>query len=170
VIVDLAIPPGTSRAQPPRLEQGLPSIEAPGLAYAVLRGPSTVIASFLDGEQCSRFELALPRLDAAFVLKAALCASGLRHRPDRRVSDTVDAVLLAAACLEDEDCVEALRLHRRRSDVRKARRWFEDGFRTPTSIGARRVERHYERDGAGTGGGEWATAVAQRLIGAVEDA
>jgi hypothetical protein len=37
------------------------------------------------------------------VLKAALAASGVRSRPAKRITDTADAVMLAAACTDDPD-------------------------------------------------------------------
>lgn len=38
-LVDLLVAPGSSRADPPILEEGLTTLSAPGLAYAILRRP-----------------------------------------------------------------------------------------------------------------------------------
>jgi hypothetical protein len=78
-VVDLLVAPGASRAEPPILEPGLPSLAAPGLAYAMLRGATPLELNLIGDEQRS-FALQTVKLDAAFVLKAALTASGARQR------------------------------------------------------------------------------------------
>lgn len=167
VLLDIVIPPGASRKQPPILERGLESIAAPGLAYAVLRGPVPTNVDFVDG-RIFAFRLPIPTLDAALVLKAALAASGARTRPDRVISDSVDAIMLAAACLERPETFRALRDHHRRSDVRKSVRWLADAFRSPTAVGARRAETHFDHEGYGAGGGRWAAEVAGAFGAALE--
>jgi len=168
ILLDIVIPPGASRDEPPLIERGLESVAAPGLAYAVLRAPVTASVSFVDGEQSFDFQLPIPALDAALVLKAALVESGVRSRPDRVRSDSVDAIVLAAACLKRPDALRALRDHRRRSDVRKSVRWLTDAFRSPTAVGSRRVETHFEKDGYAPGAGRWAAEVAGAFRAALE--
>jgi hypothetical protein len=163
IIVDVVIAPGASRTDPPLLEPGLETIRAPGLAYAQHRGPVAVTLRFVDGDEIAEFPVHVPPLDAAFVLKAALAVSGVRTRPDRVQSDSVDSILLAAACLTDPPSIAALREHRSRSDVRKALRWTAEAFRSPTASGARRVDQYVEGLGGGIGGGSWAHEVAQTL-------
>lgn len=168
VLLDIVVPPGASRQQPPLVERGLESVAAPGLAYAVLRGSIAAHASFVDAGRSFDFQLPIPTLDAALVLKAALVESGVRTRPDRVRSDSVDAVMLAAACLRRPDALRALRDHRRRSDVRKSVRWLAHAFRSPTAVGSRRVETHFVGDGYGPGGGRWAAEVASAFAAALE--
>ncbi|HEU0019719.1 MAG TPA: hypothetical protein VFQ14_05450 [Thermoleophilaceae bacterium] len=168
VLLDIVVPPGTSREEPPLVERGLESVAAPGLAYAVLRGPVTAAVSFVDGEQSFDFHLPIPALEAALVLKAALVESGVRTRLDRVRSDSVDAIMLTAACLKRPDALRALRDHRRRSDVRKSIRWLTDAFRSPTAVGSRRVETHFEEDGYGPGAGRWAADVVSAFAAALE--
>lgn len=81
LLVDLFVAKGASRHEPPMLEKNLMTLAAPGLAYALSRGPYVVDAAFVDGATTTALELPLPRLDAAFVLKGALVASGVRTRP-----------------------------------------------------------------------------------------
>lgn len=109
-IVDLVVPSGSSREDPPLLEAGMLSIAAPGLAYAISRGPVKFTLTFQDAKRSDddAFVLNLPALDAAFVAKAALVQRGIRMRSDRRQRDTVDAISLAAACLEDDAAIEHL--------------------------------------------------------------
>jgi hypothetical protein len=158
-VVDLLIAPGASRAQPPILEPGIPSLAAPGLAYALLRGPMPLELNLI-GEEHRSFALHTVNLDAAFVLKAALVASGLRQREDRRITDTVDAVMLAAACAGDVDAMTELGARRKRSDVRAAVRWMSEQFASPLSATARRVTAHVGSEE----GGEWAFTVARRFV------
>ncbi len=164
--VDLGIAPGGSRARPPLLEKGMTAIEMPGLAYA-LRHRTAAAVKFVDGERTSRFELPLPRLDAAFVLKGALVASGARLRPQHRQRDTADALSLALACAGDDAAVDALRANRRRSDVAAAIRWLARGFDSPRSAAARRTQVHFEEEAGISSGAEWAVESAARLIEAV---
>jgi hypothetical protein len=131
VVVDLLVAPGASRHEPPVLEQDLTSLAAPGLAYAILRGVRMMHVDFYDEGDVTSFDLPLPHVDAAFVMKAELTRSGVRTRADRRRTDTVDAVSLAAACLNNAESIDALRGHRKRSDVRGARRWMAESFGDP---------------------------------------
>jgi hypothetical protein len=168
VLLDIVVPPGASRRQPPLVERGLESIAAPGLAYAVLRGPVPASVSFVDDGQSFDFQLPIPNLDAALVLKAALVESGVRTRPDRVRSDSVDAIMLAAACLKRPDALRALGEHRRRSDVRKSISWLANAFRSATAVGSRRVETHFDQNGYGPGAGRWAAEVVGAFTVALE--
>jgi hypothetical protein len=164
VLVDVMVAPDASRADPPIVERGLETVAAPGLAYAMLRPTVLASTTFVDGEETSPFDLPIPTLDAAFVLKAALAESGVRTRPDRVRSDTVDAFMLAAACLDDTASLTALQDHRARSDVRKSIRWTEEVFRSATAVGSRRVEDHFIDEGYGAGMGAWAHQTAKSLL------
>lgn len=168
VLIDVVIPPGGSREDPPIVEPGLETVAAPGLAYAVARPAVLASGTFVDGPDEWSFELPIPTLDGAFVLKAALAESGVRTRPDRVRSDTVDAISIAAACVEERSSLVALREHARRSDVRRSVRWLAEVFRSPTAIGSRRVEDHFVDEGYGPGMGEWAHRVAGSLLEAIE--
>lgn len=143
LVVDVLVAPGSSREEPPLLEQGISTLAAPGLAYALLRGIRHVDVEFDDGSQVADLTLPLPTLDAAFVLKAALAESGVRRRADRRRVDTVDSLLLAAALLEKADDLAILREHQRRSDVRKALRWLNTSFSKRDSVGSARVAEYF---------------------------
>jgi hypothetical protein len=169
MIVDVVIARDASRHDPPMLEAGLETVAAPGLTYAQLRGPVAVVVRFVDGEDIAEFQVNVPHLDAAFVLKAALAHSGVRTRPDRVQNDSVDAIMLAAACSQEPASIEALREHRRRADVRKSLGWMEKAFRSPSAAGAGRVERHVADQGGGSGGGEWAHRIALALSSALDE-
>jgi hypothetical protein len=160
-VVDLLAAKGQSRADPPVIEPGLSSVAAPGLAYALRRGPVEVEIIF--GGDDAGVPVQLIRLDAAFVMKAALCAEGIRQRPDRRRSDTIDAMLLAAACLEDEQAKGSLATNRGKGEVRVALRWLEERFKTSRTKEARRVAEYLDEVGR-TDGGEWAADRAARLV------
>lgn len=158
-VVDLLVAPGASRRDPPLVESGLPSLAAPGLAYGLLRGP-VQFELVLLGKERRRFRFTTVQLDALFVMKATLTAGGLRPRADRRQADTVDSVMLAAACLQDDAAMDALVAHRRRSDVRAAVKWIGQKFESPRSAEARRVEAYTgAREGA-----VWSVEVAQRFV------
>jgi hypothetical protein len=166
-LVDLGVAPGTSRQEPPVLERGISTIAIPGLAYA-LRRRTRVAVEFVDDELRRRFELPLPELDAAFVLKGALVPSGVRNRRDRLRRDTVDAICLARACLERQGAIEALRAERKRSDVRKALAWVASSFSSESAAAARRVRDHFEDEARIATGGGWAVDTAKRFIAAIE--
>jgi hypothetical protein len=169
VLVDVVVPPGSSREDPPLIEKGLESVAAPGLAYAIRRGPTDVNGSFVDGRSQFSFRMPLPTLDSALVLKAALAESGLRTRLDRIRSDSVDSVTLAAACLKTPAAIMALRQQQStRRDLRKSLRWLYDAFRSPQAIGSRRVEDHFVEEGLGPGAGTWAHEVALALRAALD--
>lgn len=120
MIVDLFVAKGASRDEPPILEKGIATLAAPGLAYALTRPTVMVELELVEGRGSTVVEVPLPSLDAAFVLKAALVASGVRLRPDRRERDTVDAVMLAAVCASDSAAVHALAEGSGRSEVKRA--------------------------------------------------
>lgn len=159
--VDLGIAPGGSREEPPVLEHGMTTIAVPGLAYAMQRRTS-ITTEFLDRGHSRSFDLPVPTLDAAFVLKGALVASGVRRRADRRQRDTVDAISLAAACANDSPSMEALGTSEKRSDVRDAVGWIREAFSSPRSAAAARVEAHFDEEGIADAA-EWAVAVAGRF-------
>jgi hypothetical protein len=161
-IVDLLVAPGSSRANPPILEQGLTTFPAPGLAYAILRRPKPLSLIVAHGETEREFKLPIVSLDSGFVMKAVLTASR-RLRPDRRITDTADAVMLAAACVSDQESLLALREHRRRKDVREATRWMTSAFETETTAAARRIERHFEAEFGQAGGAAWAVDISGRF-------
>jgi hypothetical protein len=88
------------------------------------------------------------------------CPVGLPVRATReRVVDTVDGIMLAAACLSDAISLGQLRAHSRRSDVSMAIRWMRDRFTSAESAESRRVTRHV----GSPHGGEWAMDVAARF-------
>lgn len=161
-LVDLLVAPGSSRADPPILEADLTTLSAPGLAYAILRHPETLALTIACEGGARRFKLPIVVLDSAFVMKAALTASH-RLRPDRRITDTTDAVMLAAACTGDNPGMAALREHRRRKDVREAIHWMTESFESERTAAARRVERHIESEAGQPGGGTWAVEVSRRF-------
>jgi hypothetical protein len=161
-IIDLLVAPGSSRADPPILEADLTTFPAPGLAYAILRRPKSLRLTITHEGTARRFELPIVSLDSAFVMKAVLTASR-RLRPDRRITDTADAVMLAAACIRDEEGIAALRQHRRRKDVREATRWMTTAFDVKTTAAARRVGRHFEAELGHQGGAAWAVDTSRRF-------
>lgn len=162
-VVDVLVAPG-SRADPPPLEPGLTTLAAPGLAYAQLRGPIP-LELVLAEEDISTFRFWTVHLDAAFVMKAALVASGARTRRDRATTDTVDAVMLAAACLDHGSAIDELGNHPRRSDVKTAVGWLAKSFKTSRSAAAQRVAAH----AGATEGADWSVEVAARFVSALED-
>ena len=95
-------------------------------------------------------------------MKAVLTASR-RLRPDRRITDTADAVMLAAACANDKEGITALRQHCRRKDVREATRWMTSSFETAAAAAARRVERHFQAELGQPGGAAWAVEVSRHF-------
>lgn len=95
-------------------------------------------------------------------MKAVLTASR-RLRPDRRITDTADAVMLAAACANDKEGITALRGHHRRKDVREATRWMTNSFATTATAAARRVERHFQAEFNQPGGAAWAVKVSREF-------
>ena len=139
--VDVLIAKGASRSDPPMLEKGVPTLAAPGLAYALSRGAVLVDVAFVDGSATTTVELPLPTLDAAFVLKGALVASGVRMRPDRRQLDRVDAIMLAAACLQDANALEDL-VRARGGERRHALTWLARVCGHPESGAAQAVGRY----------------------------
>lgn len=166
-LVDLLVAPGASRDDPPVLEAGIESLAAPGLAYAILRRPTKLSLALADGEQEQAFELPVVKLDAALVMKGALVASGMRLKRDRRVTDTSDAVMLAAVCTADSDGLAELRQNERRKDVREAIEWLTTAFSDEKSQAARRVEQHFESEFGQSGGGAWAVDASAHFAAAL---
>lgn len=103
-------------------------------------------------------------LDAAFVMKAALTAGGHRTRADRRITDTTDAVILAAACLRHDAAIEALAANRRQSEAKAALGWIRERFGSPRAAMPQRVAGHFGSEPAAT----WAVEVALALSRAIE--
>jgi hypothetical protein len=166
LLVDLFVAKGASRDEPPVLEKGVVTLAAPGLGYALARKPYFISLAFADGDVLTEVELPLPTLDGAFVLKAALAASGVRMRPDRRTRDRVDAVMLAAACARDEDALSALSATTNR-EARRALKWIQTQVDDPGSAVAQTLERYLDEEHQIPGGGEWAVGVAEQLAGAL---
>lgn len=160
--VDLLVPKGASRHEPPLLERDMSTVAAPGLAYAFTRGVHFASAIFVDDAASRTMELPLPTLDAAFVLKAALVSSGVRKRPDRQRRDRVDAVMLAAACAHDPAAIAALRAPGNR-EAEQALRWLATAVDSPGSAVARAVAEHLEREHAVPNGGDWAVDVSRAI-------
>jgi hypothetical protein len=156
LVVDLLVAAGASRARPPIVEQGLPSLAAPGLAYAIRRGPVPLTVVLRRGDVSRSFAMHAVTLDAAFVMKATLVVSGVRTEPDKRITDTADAVMLAAACARDPAAMRALAGQRANGEAKKAIAWIQDRFSSPTSAEARRVSRHTLSDA----GAAWAVDAA----------
>jgi hypothetical protein len=86
-------------------------------------------------------------------------------RGDRWITDTVDAVMLAAACISDDDAMTELAVRRKRSDVRAAVRWIREQFTSPQPTAARRVAAHV----GGKENGKWAVTVARRFVEILQD-
>ncbi len=172
MLVDLFVAKGASRDEPPILEKGIETLAAPGLAYALTRPTVVVELELVDGPASTVVEVPLPSLDAAFVLKAALVASGVRLRPARRESDTVDAVMLAAVCASDSAAVQALAEGSRRSEVKRALAFLREGLDRADRAAARRVIDYLQRERgiASEIAGEWVVQVAARLASMVDEA
>lgn len=166
-LLDLLVAPGASRADPPLLEAGMPSLAAPGLAYAIVRRPTHLKLTLSTKEQERTFELPIVKLDAAVVMKGALASSGMRMKPDKRITDTSDAIMLAVVCAANPQSVAQLRKHRRRSDVRQALGWLTQAFADEKSRAARRVEQHFESEFAQSGGAAWAVEASARFTEAL---
>jgi hypothetical protein len=161
-VVDCLVARGASRQEPPLVETGMNSLAAPGLAYAIGRGP-VPLRIVLCGAEPRKVTLSTITLDAAFVMKAALAASGVRTRPDRRVADTADGIMLAAACIDQPDAIAALRSNARRSEVRTAMNWIDKSFGSERAVGPRRFSEY-----AGAEADVWALDVARRMLGLVK--
>jgi len=131
VLIDLLIPPGASRANPPRLGRQI-MFEAAGSRFAFELLPEKVEVTL--GEQ--RLEFLTPRLAGALVLKAVVMG-----RVRRRVrDDAVDvARLLACARTEPDVLSTDLRGAARRGDVREGLRVIGHLFAEESSKGARLV-------------------------------
>jgi hypothetical protein len=110
-------------------------------------------------------ELPLPTLDAAFVLKGALVESGVRTRPDRRRRDRVDAIMLAAACLTDDEALEALRQVPNK-EARRALRWLAERVTHAESPVAEAIGGYLHDEHGLPGGADWAVEIAAALTSA----
>lgn len=117
-VVDIIGVPGRSRDKPPILEEGLETIEGPGLEYAFKFDPVSMCVEFVDirTDQAVEIEVPLPPLDAAVVLKGALAGK----RQLRIGADLADLAVLADALLEDEASIQRLLEHRAMSSATKA--------------------------------------------------
>jgi hypothetical protein len=138
LVVDLLVAKGASRETPPVVELGIESLAAPGLRYALGRD-AVPLELVLRAEESRTFRLHTITLDAAFVMKAALVVSGVRTRPDQRISDTADAVMLAAACARDPEAMTQLRDAQGRGEPRTAIRWVTERFGNVRTAEARRM-------------------------------
>jgi hypothetical protein len=163
--VDLLVASGASRADPPQVEAGIPSVAAPGLAYGLLRGAVPVSVALVDGSVVDEVVLRLPQLDAAFVMKANLVE--VRAKPGKVETDTVDATMLAALCLDDPGAVSALAKFQKRSDVKRALA-FLDSIDDPRGRAARRVEAFFASEYGAVGGAPWASQLARALLDAIQ--
>ncbi len=168
-LVDLLLPKGASRARPPVIEAGLDSLAAPGLAYAIARGAERLDLRLSEAGRTHRFELPIASLDAMLVMKATLVADGARTEVARRMVDTADAVMLAAAVRHDTASLRALATNRARSEPRRALRWLRERFSDERSAEARRVESHFERERRGAGGAAWAVAAVGEFLAALDE-
>jgi len=168
-LVDLLLPKGASRAHPPVIEVGLDSVAAPGLAYALARGPERLDLRLSEASRVHRFELPIAALDAMLVMKATLVADGARTEVGRRVVDTADAVMLAAAASHDAPSLQALAANRMRSEPRRALRWLRERFSDERSAEARRVESHFAREYRNAGGAAWAVTVVRDFLAALDE-
>jgi hypothetical protein len=168
-LVDLLLPKGASRAQPPMIEAGIDTVAAPGLAYAIARGPERLDLRLSERGRVHRFELPIAALDAMLVMKATLVADGARTQLDRRVVDTADAIMLAAALSHDAASLQALARNRTRGEPRRALRWLHEHFSDERSAEARRVESHFERERRGPGGAAWAVEAVAAFLAALDE-
>jgi len=165
LLVDVFVAKGASREEPPVLEKGVVTLAAPGLTYALACHPYFVDVDFVDEDTTTAMELPLPTLDAAFVLKGALVESGVRTRPDRRRRDRVDAIMLAAACLTDDEALEALR-HAQNKEARRALRWMAERVTHAESPVAQTIGDYLHDEHDLPGGADWAVEIAAALTSA----
>lgn len=163
-LVDLLLPKGASRAHPPVIEAGLDSVAAPGLAYAIRRGAEMLDLTCNSDDAERTFHLPIATLDAMLVMKATLAQAEVRMQQERRIADTVDAVMLTAACAEDPVSLRALRRHRRSSEPAGALKWLAASFDARNTRHARRVERYFEHEYDRPDGAEWAVGTVARFF------
>jgi hypothetical protein len=116
-----------------------------------------------------RFVLPIASLDAMLVMKATLVADGARSEIGRRVVDTSDAVMLAAAITHDAASLRELARNRARSEPRRALRWLRERFTDERSAEARRVEAHFRSEYRNAGGAAWAVAVVRDFLAALDE-
>lgn len=166
LLVDVFVAKGASRDEPPVLEKGVRTLAAPGLAYGLSRRPYVVTVEFAEGADVTELQLPLPTLDAAFVMKGALTASGVRVRADRRQRDRVDTVMLAAACLQDAGALAALRAAKGK-EPRAALRWMRESLTDADTPAARALDQHLLAEHDLPGGAQWAVGVSDRLTRAL---
>jgi hypothetical protein len=165
-LLDLLLPKDASRDDPPIIEAGIDSVAAPGLAYAIRRGAARLDLTLVTDEDSHRFTLPIATLDAMLVMKAGLLADGTRAQTDRRITDTFDAVVLAAACTHDHEALRAL-AHAKGREAARAMRWLRSSFPAADALAPRRVERHVASEHGQPGGGDWATATVATFLAAL---
>lgn len=135
VLVDLLVPPGGSRGEPPKIGKQI-LFRADGAAFAFELPPEAVRVRL----ERRTIEFQIPRLAAALVHKTIVLAS---MRP-RYLVDAADvARLLAVTRREPQEAVEDFGVHRRRSDVRRALEALADLFGDENARGARWVEQEH---------------------------
>lgn len=132
VLVDLLVPPGGSRADPPRIG-GQAMFRAEGAAFGFELPPERVTARL----RRRRVEFQVPRLAPALVHKALVLAA---MRPRYLVDASDVARLLRTVRREPDGALEDLAGNRRRSDVRMALTAVAGLFAEETARGARWVE------------------------------
>ena len=101
-------------------------------------------------------------------MKSTLVADGARTEPHRRVVDTADAVMLAAAAASDASCLHELKRHRTRSEPRRALRWLRNAFTDARSAAPRRVEQHLLDEYGQAGGAVWAVEAVAVFLAAFD--
>lgn len=135
--VDLLIPPGASRRDPPRIGRQ-EVFEAPGTRFA-FELPATPVTVKLGGEELT---IQVPCLAGAIVAKAV--ALGHR-RPARARVDALDvAALLAVWEQEPEPTRSRLAKGRRRTDVKRGLASLARNFESPEAAGAMWVEQELD--------------------------
>jgi hypothetical protein len=134
VQVDLLVPPGASRRDPPRVGDQI-VFEARGSRLGFELPPEQVFVWM--GKD--RIGFPTVRLSAALVIKAIVLGIG---RPRRAEVDAVDvARLLSVVRIDPMEAIADLRTHERKTEVKDARRQLQRLFAREEDAGARLVAR-----------------------------
>ena len=134
VQVDLLVPPGASRRDPPRVGDQI-VFEARGSRLGFELPPEQVSV------RMGRDRIGFPtvRLAAALVVKAIVLGIGRSRRVE---VDAVDvARLLTVVRFDPKEAIADLRTHERKSEVKDARRQLQRLFAREEDAGARLVAR-----------------------------